>query len=197
MALEFEHRVVEVVRNILGASLGVTPDWLIRPGRSECGRAWEPVCRIYNALTGLELPDVMRRAESRKVDAVLKVGEQRRVLEVDEKQHFNVFRAESFRHYPEWAEVAFDVGEWRRLSANKTKLEGGGFAKAKPPLFPELNGRHKQRAFRDALCDLLPPLHGFAPTLRISAFEAISWIGKPNATVRMEALLRDRMKTAA
>ncbi len=55
-----------------------------------------------------------------------------RVLEVDEEQHFNVFRAETFKHYPGWAEVAFDVEEWRRLSANKTKLEGGGFAKANP-----------------------------------------------------------------
>ncbi len=135
----------------------------------------------------------MRRVERRTVDAVLKVGEQCRVLEVEEKQHFNKFRAEAFRHYPAWAEVAFDCEEWRRRSADKTKLEGGGFAKAKPPLFPELNGRHKQRAFRDALCDLLPPLYGFAPTLRINAFETCSWIGKPNATVQMEALLQQKM----
>lgn len=75
----------------------------------------------------------MRRVQRRTVDAVLKVGEQCRVLEVDEKQHFNKFRAETFRHYPAWAEVAFDCEEWRRRSADKTKLEGGGFAKAKPP----------------------------------------------------------------
>src|ERR1700760_14304 len=151
MAREFEHRVVEVVRNTLGASLGVTPDWLIRAGRSECRRAWEPVRQIYNALTSLDLPATMRPIERRTVDAVLIVGKQNLVLEVDEKQHFNVFRAETFRYYPEWTEVAFDVKEWLRLSTNKERLEGGGFAKAMPPLFPGLNGRHKQRAFRDAL----------------------------------------------
>jgi hypothetical protein len=139
----------------------------------------------------------MRPIERRTVDAVLIVGKQNLVLEVDEKQHFNVFRAETFRYYPEWTEVAFDVKEWLRLSTNKEWLEGGGFfAKAMPPLFPGLNGRHKQRAFRDALCDLLPPLYGFARTLRISSFEASSWIWNPNATAPMEALLHRRMKMA-
>ena len=34
-----------------------------------------------------------------------------------------------------------------------------------------LGVRHRQRAFRDALADLLPALHGFGPTIRIGHFE--------------------------
>jgi hypothetical protein len=37
-----------------------------------------------------------------------------------------------------------------------------------PPLFPDAGGRHLQRAFRDALADLVPLEHGWLPTLRIA-----------------------------
>lgn len=196
MAREIEFRIVDLVRNALGASLGVTPDWLIRPGRSECGSAWNVVRHIYGSLTDLELPTEMRSVERRTVDAVLVVGPQMRILEVDEKQHFNLFRAETLRCYPKASEVAFDVHEWLQLSVAKKKLEKSGWAKPMPPLFPGLNGRHKQRAFRDALCDLLPPIHGFAPTLRINDLETKSWIWQSNAAARMETLLQGRLRRA-
>lgn len=41
-------------------------------------------------------------------------------------------------------------------------------------------GRHRQRAFRDALADLLPPLHGFGPTIRIGHFEVERWAWLPH-----------------
>lgn len=78
-------------------------------------------------------------------------------------------------------------------SDKKTKLEGGGFAAPKPPLFPGENGRHRQRAFRDALCDILPLEHGFAPTLRIADFEVASWMHSSDAAARMERLLVNRI----
>jgi len=58
------------------------------------------------------------------------------------------------------------------VTHRKSRLEGGGFAKPRPPLFPGVNGRHRQRAYRDVLADLLPPLHGFLPRARIGYFEA-------------------------
>lgn len=69
----------------------------------------------------------------------------------------------------------------------------GGFGKPKPPLFPREGGRHRQRAFRDALCDILPPKHGFLPTLRIADFEVQEWLQTPNAPERMRALLDERL----
>ena len=99
MALEFERRVVEVVQNILGASLGGGHSSLAKSaGPKRMPQSLGACFQIYYALTGLELPEEMRQVERRTVDAVLKVGEQCRVLEVDEKQHFNKFRAETFRH---------------------------------------------------------------------------------------------------
>lgn len=37
-----------------------------------------------------------------------------------------------------------------------------------PSSFPGDGGRHKQRAFRDLLADLIPPLNGWQPTCRVS-----------------------------
>lgn len=189
MARKLELQVVTLVRRILRAELDTTPDWLLRPGKKECGREWPRLCRIYRDLTGQMLPEVMRSVERRTVDAVLKVaGKPPRILEVDEKQHFNEFRALTLRHYV--AEpLAFDRQAWLAASAAKQKLEGGGFARPMPPLFPGANGRHRQRAFRDALCDLLPALHGFAPTLRVADFEVKSWIDSSQAEERMATLL--------
>ena len=113
----------------------------------------------------------MRRVERRTVEAALVFGGSRRILEVDEEQHFNQFRAITLRHYAGDVRVAFDTKRWLEQCDAKTRLEGGGFAAPRPPLFPGLNRRHRQRAFRDALRDLVPTEHGYAPTLRIGAFE--------------------------
>jgi hypothetical protein len=193
MAPALQTRVVLIVQNILRAESADTPSWLIRPGRVECRSEWDRVSRVYTKLTALTLPDVMPPKESREVDAVLlQKGCLPRILEVDEKQHFNKFRAATLKHYDD-ALVAFDTKAWLAASLAKKKLEGGGFAEAKPPLFPEQNGRHRQRAFRDALCDLIPPLHGFAPTLRIAYFEVKSWIYSNDAEGRMDELLSTRL----
>jgi hypothetical protein len=53
--------------------------------------------------------------------------------------------------------------------------------------------RHRQRAFRDALTDLLAPHHGFAPTLRIADFEVKDWISLPERVDRMRHLLLARL----
>ncbi|WP_457092568.1 hypothetical protein [Microvirga sp. P5_D2] len=66
-----------------------------------------------------------------------------------------------------------------------------------PPLFPGEGGRHRQRAFRDALTDILAPYYGFAPTLRIADFEVKDWIDLPDRAERMRGLLSARMQPCA
>lgn len=191
MARELERAVIELVVRILGARIIPTPNWLIRPGREECGERWPLAQAIYRELTGLELPEVMRPVERREVDAVLAIdGQPARILEVDERQHFNEFRAQTLRHYVGSVPLAFDAAVWIERSDQKRRLEGGGFAKPKPPLFPGENGRHRQRAFRDALADILPPEHGLAPTLRIGDFEVKDWIFGSDSEGRMQGLLQ-------
>lgn len=63
MPKEIEYAVVGLETSILEASTASTPDWLVRPGRTECGDRWPLVCSIYSELTGLELPDHMRKVE--------------------------------------------------------------------------------------------------------------------------------------
>jgi hypothetical protein len=190
MPLELERAVTALVVRVLDAQIVPTPSWLIRPGSEECGQRWPLIQAIYRDLTELELPDVMRSVERREVDAVLEVnGEPARILEVDERQHFNEFRAKTLRHYAGDVPLAFDAAAWIVRSQQKSRLEGGGFAKSKPPLFPGENGRHRQRAFRDALTDILPPEHGFAATLRIGDFEVKDWIFGGDSEERMRRLL--------
>lgn len=194
MSRVFERAVVAHVTDVLGATHARTPDWLLRPGRDECGERWPLVCEIYNDLTGMQLPNEMRKIERRTVDCVLIVdGSRPRVLEVDESQHFNLFRARTLEHYASHTNLAFDPNLWIAKSQAKTKLESGGFGRPMPPLFPGDAGRHRQRAFRDALCDILPPLHGFAPTLRIADFEVRDWINGDTAREEIRRLLSTRM----
>jgi hypothetical protein len=108
-----------------------------------------------------------------------------RIIEVDEEQHFNHYRARTLRLYSD-APLAFDPEVWIEYSDAKRRLEAGGFSKPKPPLFPGDGGRHRQRAFRDALCDIVPLCHGFEPTLRIAYFEVVGWLTSSDAPKRMK-----------
>jgi hypothetical protein len=148
MPEDIEYAVVGLVTDIHGAATAWTPDWLVRPGRAECGDRWPLVRSIYSDLTGLELPDEMPKVERRTVDAVLVVpGSPPRILEVDEKQRFNAYRAAALRGYKDDVPLAFDADLWIARSDAKAKLEGGGFGRPMPPLFPGEGGRHRQRAF--------------------------------------------------
>ena len=194
MGREPEKSVVRLVHEIYGGRRIDTPDWLRRPGRRECGRRWRLIYSIYNDLTGLDLPDEMPPREWRKVDAVFeKRGRVPLILEVDEHQHFNHYRAATLARYPRSARVAFPLDVWLERSRRRKSSRTGGAARPCPPLFPELGGRHQQRAFRDALADLIPQLRGWMPTLRIADFEVKAWIDGPDATREMRKLLKARL----
>lgn len=173
-----------------------TPQWLIRPGKEEAEHLWRKIRLIYRRLTdGMELPEVMPLRERRVVDGVFGGrGIRHRIVEFDESQHFNPFRAQSLRLYTEGAELGFPKAIWLKHARQGRVIGGGGWAKPKPPLFPMPGGRHRQRAFRDALADLLPPLYGYAPTLRIADFEVEGWLWERGAATRLRRLVEDRLE---
>ncbi|MFE8941073.1 hypothetical protein ACFYNX_26800 [Streptomyces sp. NPDC007872] len=149
---------------------------------------------MYAALTGLVLPDLAPSRERRRLDVLLtyKNGEQQ-ILEVDEKQHFTEARALTLEHYPADVKLGFDTSQWlARSRALAGREPGGGFGRPKPPLFPGDGGRHRQRAFRDALADLLPPLHGWLPTIRISDAEVAAITSASDAISSLRAVLHER-----
>lgn len=194
MPLVLQKAVTELVVGVLGAGQDDTPLWLMRPGKSECGDRWPLVQAIYADLTtGTALPETMPPKERRSVDYVLVVNGHRRILEVDEKQHFNHFRVQTLIHYAGDIPVAFPTAHWVAAGEAKNKLEGGGFGNPRPPLFPAAGGRHQQRAFRDALADILPPQYGWQPTLRIADFEVKGWVFGPSAEQAMRDLLAVRL----
>ena len=195
MAGELQNQVLELAEDVLGRELEreTCPSWLVRPGKDECGPLWPTIQAIYIDLTGKELPEEMRKVESRRLDAVIVCqGDVSRVFEFDESQHFNPFRATTLSHYPQGTITAFDREAWRSRSAAATKLRGGGYAKPKPPLFPTAGGRHLQRAFRDALADLVPPVHGWAPTLRVADWEVLPWLHDKGASHQLQDLLTSK-----
>ena len=62
----------------------------------------------------MELPDAMPPRERRTVDLALsKHGQSPRIVEFDEIQHFNDYRARTIRMYPRSVNVAFDRRAWR------------------------------------------------------------------------------------
>jgi hypothetical protein len=151
---------------------------------------------MYAALTdGMLLPSEMPIREWREIDGIVGGrGTPVRIVEVDESQHFNEFRAVTLRRYPRDLEVAYPRRQWLAESARRRARGGGGWASPKPPLFPMDGGRHRQRAFRDALADLLPSVHGYAPTLRIADFEVEPWIwDSRGASTRLRLLIEERL----
>ena len=93
----------------------------MRPGIAECGAQWKLICSIYHELTGLQLPETMPPRERRDIDCVLRVESfGPRIIEVDEVQHFNCYRAQTLRMYPQ-IPLAFDREVWIETFGSKEK----------------------------------------------------------------------------
>lgn len=197
MAREQQNRVLDLVERVTGGVLRreACPDWLTRPGLTECGQDWKTVQGIYQLLTGLDLPHEMPPRERRRVDAVwdiLPSGRQR-IIEYDEGQHFNRYRRRTLQSYPDTIPLAYDLTSWASRCTTHEDIRGGGFSSPKPPLFPMQGGRNYQRAFRDMLADVLPPARGWDPTVRIAHFEVESWLYSDDAEDLMKSLLESKI----
>ena len=196
MAREAERAACAALVAICGEQLP-TPDWLQRPGKIDCGPRWKLVCKIYRTLTSRQLPDIMPGRERRKIDGVYRYKGHPFLFELDERQHFNRFRAQVLRCYPADLPLAFDRTAWLDRCDAKKKLEGGGWATPRPPLFRGQLGRHRQRAFRDALADILPPVHGYLPTLRIGDDAVASWLKQGGVERGLANVLRSSFAGAS
>lgn len=194
---EMQARFTEALQSVLGArthfDIETAPDWLRRPGVDEMGVAWPLVSDVYSELTGLELPEIAPLREHRRLDAIVTMAGVPRVVEFDENQHFTAPRLQTLAHYGEGATVAFDVGYWRGgCVARAGKEPGGGFAAPKPPLFPGTGGRHRQRAFRDFLADMIPAQYGRLPTVRFEIVEVTRALSSDNVTSAIGKLWESR-----
>lgn len=84
------------------------------------------------------------------------------IVEFDESQHFSRPRLVTLNNYPGNFPVGFLLSRWQALCREIDARDDEPF------------DRDERRAWYDTLRDLVPPLHGFRPTVRLYA-EAYPW----------------------
>ncbi len=89
------------------------------------------------------------------------------IIEVDEVQHFTTARLLTLDHYPDGVALGFDPDEYRRLIQRWRVKADAAFAHRTSADFPERGGRQSQRAYNDALRNLLAPVYTGLPAIRI------------------------------
>lgn len=109
------------------------------------------------------------------------------IVEFDESQHFTGARDITLSHYPGSVSLGFSPARWRELCRAID-------ARDDDPI-----DRDERRAWYDTLRDLVPALHGFAPTVRLYAGEFV-WCSLDSAdraaTVQFRAWLGSRLPQA-
>lgn len=124
--------------------------------------------RIFLRLGGKEDLLSTKRILRLRPDAFL----DERILELDEIQHFSSARLATLALYPDNAALGFDRHQYERLCSRWAPRGGDGYRAAKQTReFPQRGGRTAQRAYFDALRDLIAPYAGAGPVIRIHALE--------------------------
>jgi hypothetical protein len=101
-------------------------------------------------------------------DFVLPNGQ---LVEVDEIQHFTSDRLRTLELYPPEVSLGFDLGFYRDLCDRHHRTADRYRADKTATDFPFPGGRRAQRAFLDAVRDLLAPYLAGHPVLRVPAPE--------------------------
>lgn len=89
-------------------------------------------------------------------------------IEVDESQHFTSYRALTLGFYPPGSALGFSLQEYTSLCEIWADRADKYFA-SKPAVAFGPGGRQRQRAYNDALRDLVTPAMGHPPLIRAAA----------------------------
>jgi hypothetical protein len=90
------------------------------------------------------------------------------IVEVDEVQHFTSARQSSLRWYSPTFVLGFSVTDYRSLIDSWRARADAVFTRLWSPDFDFAGGRRAQRAYADALLDLLTPVFTGLPLLRLA-----------------------------
>lgn len=112
--------------------------------------------------------NVLAGKRSGAVRADLVVVATGQMIEVDEVQHFTSAREVSLDQYPESIPLGFSLHDYR-LWTIRHRAEGDrAFAHKRAADFDFHGGRQAQRAYNDALRDLLAPIFTGHPVVRVA-----------------------------
>ena len=89
-------------------------------------------------------------------------------IETDEEQHFTSHRLVTLSLYPNDVPLGFDLDGYKRLCETRAH-KADRYRASKPAIGFGPGGRQRQRAFNDALRDLVTPLMGHPPLIRVPA----------------------------
>lgn len=157
--------------------------WLNQRGHfglpPEAAPARDVLDSIFDALGGLREKQQSKRLTSLPGDFLHE--ESGTFIEIDESQHFTTWRLHSLDLYPPGVPLGFDLDQYRALCATWSP-KSDRYRAAKTAVGFGESGRQRQRAYHDALRDLVVPLMGHPPVLRVpaptrdgaAAYEAVS-----------------------
>ncbi len=149
-------------------------DWLVnKPHQKFCKSEYNNIMKIFKSLNG-DLDGINKKGQRKLNPDAYFSDVWNFIFEFDEVQHFTKYKQIALENYPKKINLGFDIEKYKILCEQycKDALKKGptGYRKSKID-FPFENGRAAQRAFLDSFRDLLPPIHGLNPTIRISEFE--------------------------
>jgi hypothetical protein len=152
------------------ALVAVRVPWINRRGHFDLAPRAEaavaPLDEIFHALGGDET--AQRGKTSTALTGDLYHEPSGTFIEIDESQHFTSFRLATFALYPSHAPLGFDVGVYRRL-CEEWRDRSDRYRATKDAVGFGMGGRQRQRAYNDALRDLVVPTMGHPPLIRIPA----------------------------
>ncbi len=170
---ERETAMVRTVREVLRVDVknGAQFDWLINKHHQEqFGEYFLMIEKLFSDLGGDVLRNRAKRSMRLTSDAFIGGG-YKCILEFDEIQHFSTARLATLRSIPENYPLGFDRSEYINLCRDHC-VSADSYRESKTTVdFPFRGGRTAQRAYFDLFRDLLPPIFGLNPTVRIHEFE--------------------------
>lgn len=144
--------------------------WVNQRGHLGLPPEAEPVMstlvEIFQALGGIEVEQAAKRLTALPGDFLHE--ESGLCIEIDEHQHFTSARALTLDLYPKDVPLGFDIHAYKALCVEWAQ-KSDKYRAAKPAIGFGDGGRQRQRAYNDALRDLVTPLMGHPPLIRVAA----------------------------
>lgn len=167
------------------------PDFYVTPSEEIFKKNWKSVTGVYEKVNGfdLKLEEVLKSNKSNLKSGfheadIFFYSPFKMIVEYDERQHFNQFRRITLQSnlyvgYSGFASTTYTSLNQRIVKPGK-KNNGSCYVNGDDPLFPpneeenKQDNRHRQRAFRDYLKDLIAQEWSYKPTVRIPA-SLVKW----------------------